>query len=99
MKPKPFWPLNHLTVPVGIFFSKANIARRSSDSDSTGRCLWEGARGRIQKGTAANRMLACILILAPKYKYPAKSMQGHLLLVATRGRARDSTCQFQESSG
>jgi hypothetical protein len=22
MKPKPFWPLNHLTVPVAIFFSK-----------------------------------------------------------------------------
>src|SRR5581483_4618838 len=23
MKPKPFWPLNHFTVPVVIFFSKA----------------------------------------------------------------------------
>src|SRR6201994_4260300 len=22
IKPKPFWPLNHFTVPVGIFFSK-----------------------------------------------------------------------------
>jgi hypothetical protein len=25
--------------------------------NSTGRCLWEGARRRIQKGTAANRMI------------------------------------------
>jgi len=24
---------------------------------STGRCLWEGARRRIQKGTAANRTI------------------------------------------
>src|SRR6185437_2564412 len=39
MKPKPFWPLNHLTVPVVIFFSKARtsacratIARLTSTS-------------------------------------------------------------------
>src|SRR5437588_4293980 len=25
MNPKPFWPLNHFTVPVVIFFSKAHI--------------------------------------------------------------------------
>jgi hypothetical protein len=24
MNPKPFWPLNHFTVPVVIFFSKAH---------------------------------------------------------------------------
>src|SRR6516225_12144307 len=32
MKPKPFCPLNHLTVPVRIFFSKAHLARQSRDS-------------------------------------------------------------------
>src|SRR3954453_9674256 len=27
MNPKPFWPLNHFTVPVVIFFSKAHTRR------------------------------------------------------------------------
>ena len=27
MNPKPFWPLNHFTVPVVIFFSKAHKRR------------------------------------------------------------------------
>src|SRR5215831_4816205 len=55
MKPKPFWPLNHLTVPVGIFFSKSTSRATITRFHSTGRCLWEIARRRIQKGTAADR--------------------------------------------
>jgi hypothetical protein len=58
IKPKPFWPLNHFTVPVGILFSKEHPRDHHAIQNSTGRCLWEGARGRIQKGTAANRMPA-----------------------------------------
>src|SRR6516164_3704727 len=57
MKPKPFWPLNHLTVPVGIFFSKSTSRATITRFHSTGRCLWERARWHIQKGTAANRIL------------------------------------------
>src|SRR6516165_5482233 len=56
IKPKPFWPLNHLTVPVAIFFSKAYPRVTITRFHSTGRCLWEGARRRIHKGTAANRI-------------------------------------------
>src|ERR1700748_236189 len=37
IKPKPFWPLNHLTVPVGIFFSKEQSRGLRASSDSTGR--------------------------------------------------------------
>jgi hypothetical protein len=58
MKPKPFWPLNHLTVPVVIFFSKA---RKRIPPDNQAvifnfvDVFGKGARGRIQQGTAANR--------------------------------------------
>src|SRR5690242_12765016 len=59
MKPKPFWPLNHLTVPVVIFFSKAH-ERRPRDNHAANfnfvDVFGKGARGRIQQGTAANRM-------------------------------------------
>src|SRR6516164_3776445 len=55
IKPKPFWPLNHLTVPVGIFFSKSISRVTITRYHSTGRCLWERASRHIQKGTAANR--------------------------------------------
>ena len=58
MNPKPFWPLNHLAVPVVIFFSKArkrvprdNHAANFNFVDVFGK----GACGRIQQGTAANR--------------------------------------------
>jgi hypothetical protein len=67
MKPKPFWLLNHFTVPVAIFFSKAcnrtprdNHAIKFNFVDDFGK----RARGRIQQGTAANRMVliyACFL--------------------------------------
>src|ERR1700733_7177958 len=58
MKPNPFWPLNHLTVPVGIYLlqstPRVTITRFQFNwSMSLGR-----ARGRIQKGTAANRTQA-----------------------------------------
>jgi hypothetical protein len=65
MKPKPFWPLNHLTVPVAIFFSKArkrvprdNHAVIFNFVDVFGK----GARGRIQQGTAANRTTPIYMI-------------------------------------
>src|SRR6476646_7023114 len=59
MNPKPFWLLNHLTVPVVIFFSKAhkrtprdNHAAISTSSMS----LEKKPAGTFQQGTAANRM-------------------------------------------
>src|SRR5689334_20922499 len=61
MKPKPFWPLNHLTVPVAILFSSPS-AHRSMPRDTHAASFnfvdvfGKGARGRIQQGTAANRM-------------------------------------------
>src|SRR5262249_51517203 len=36
---------------------------------STGRCLWEGARRRIQQGTAANRMFKKLPVSLAKCKY------------------------------
>src|ERR1700751_2375323 len=58
INPKPFWPLNHFTVPVAILFSKAHMrvsrgyhASRFNFVDVFGK----GARGPIQQGTAADR--------------------------------------------
>src|SRR2546429_3700927 len=68
MKPKPFWPLNHFTVPVGISLLQSAHAQNSRDhhatkfnfDDVSGR---KGARRRIQQGTAANRMLEMYTLL------------------------------------
>src|SRR3569833_2047803 len=72
MKPKPFWPLNHLTVPCGIYFSKANRRVTATRFHSTERCrcLWEIAHGHIQKGTAANR-------IAATYTFSEKTQAAH----------------------
>src|SRR5271157_486111 len=61
MKPKPFWPLNHFTVPIGISLLQSAYAQNSRDhhtiqfnfDDVSGR---KRARRRIQQGTAANRI-------------------------------------------
>src|SRR6185437_10542746 len=59
MNPKSFWALNHLTVPVVIFFSKAH-KRVPRDNHAVNfnfvDVFGKGARRRIQQGTAANRM-------------------------------------------
>src|SRR5260370_33852675 len=63
MKPKPFWPLNHFTVPIGISLLQSAHAQNSREhhatkfnfDDVSGR---KGARRRIQQGTAANRMVS-----------------------------------------
>src|SRR3954453_22549806 len=59
MNPKPFWPLNHFTVPVVIFLLQSAYLRIPRDAhaepiqfvDVSGK----GARRRIQQGTAAER--------------------------------------------
>src|SRR6266568_1305592 len=59
MNPKPFWPLNHFTVPVVIFLlQRAHMciprdahAEPFQFVDVDGK----GARGHIQQGTAAER--------------------------------------------
>ncbi|MGT2501195.1 hypothetical protein ACVOMS_10940 [Bradyrhizobium guangxiense] len=58
MNPKPFWPLNHFTVPVVIVFSKARKRIPPDDQAVVFNFVdvfGKGARGRIQQGTAANR--------------------------------------------
>src|SRR3954452_17267364 len=59
MNPKPFWPLNHFTVPVVIVVSKAlkRIPREKSRANFNFVDVFgKGARGRVQQDTAANRM-------------------------------------------
>src|SRR6187402_1938448 len=59
MKPKPFWPLNHFTVPVVISSSKAHMRVPRDNHAATFNfddVFGKGARGRDQQGTAANRI-------------------------------------------
>src|SRR5437762_12417957 len=78
MKPKPFWPLNHFTVPVGISLLQSAHAQNSRDhhatkfnfDDVSGR---KGARRRIQQGTAANRMLEMYTLLRENTSAATKS--------------------------
>src|SRR6202000_2843497 len=55
MKPKPFWPLNHFTVPVVIFFSQARTRIPRDDHAiifNFDDVFGKGARRRVQQGTA-----------------------------------------------
>src|SRR6185437_8294006 len=59
MNPKPFWLLNHLTVPVVISSPKRISAHRATITRQfqLRRCLWKKEpAGTFQQGTAANRM-------------------------------------------
>src|SRR5579863_8691102 len=61
MNPKPFWPLNHFTVPVVILFSKAHMrvfARLSREPIQLRRCLWKRSpRGTFNKAQRLNECL------------------------------------------
>src|SRR5882757_1080208 len=59
MKPKPFCPLNHFTVPVAIVSSPKSDARRFAHCprhNSTDDVLGKRAARTIQQGTTANRI-------------------------------------------
>jgi hypothetical protein len=67
INPKPFWLLNHFTVPVVIVFSKAQ-ARTPRDNHAIKfnfvDVFGKGARRRIQQGTAADRTKSIYTTLA-----------------------------------
>src|SRR3954466_6441367 len=64
MNPKPFWPLNHFTVPVVIFFSKAHtrgfrvIATQNEFNSSMS--MEKEPAGAFNKAQRLNERLECI---------------------------------------
>src|SRR5436305_11300121 len=61
MKPKPFWPLNHFTVPVGISFLHSAHAQNSRDHHATNSILTMFLEEKEPAGAfnKAQRLIEC----------------------------------------